>query len=284
MASMKSSNTHSCPIGMTGRKAGMKTLYNEFSKYLVEAKCKARSDLLRDAKLFIVDFEVVNGGAVAEMGTNQKLGPVARERLNLPFPKTLIYAKEQMYLFNEVEEGIIEFLTVVRSEGKNTVQFCFSGIMNLDKPTLEADITESFYLNKGKALGEKFALSDEELEPVLKSLMICAYRVIVELNTVDRFIVKSTSVKTSKTKDYPRFRQQPQYIILKPNEIREKLNLKSEEGTTKRVHERRGHVRTYPDDKVKYPKAHGKHVWIKASWVGVSEATVGDRHYKVILD
>ena len=262
----------------------MKTLYNDFSKHLVRYKNKEKSDILRDAKMFIVDFEIVKEGAVADMGMEQKLGEVKREQLNLPFPKTLIYAKEQMYLFKEVSEDAIEFTTVVRSSGRHNVMFCFSGIMNIDGTNLSSRIANSYYVSDGKMLGRKLAMSDKELEPVLKSLMICAYRVIVDLNTVDRFIVKSTPIKSKPSKDYPRFRELSEYILLKPKEIREKLNLEPLDGNVKRVHERRGHIRTYPDDKSKYPKAHGKHVWIKACWVGTSEATVGNRHYKVLLD
>jgi len=126
-------------------------------------------------------------------------------------------------------------------------------------------------------------LKEKKATPFLQNIKDIAKTVleyIYELNTLDRFIVEvTTKKKKRKGGKYTR----PEYILLRPGEIRKKLGIKDHQGGTKRVHERRAHLRKYPDDKERFPNAHGKVVQIPAVWVGQSEGTSGNKHYKVIL-
>jgi hypothetical protein len=114
-----------------------------------------------------------------------------------------------------------------------------------------------------------------------------AMTLIMSLNTPDRFILETAPVNTGvRSKNYiPRSHQRPEYILLHPGVIRQYMKTEHEiMGKTRCGHERRAHNRTYPDDPIKFPKAHGKTVRIDAMWIGTTEAVVGDRRYKVILD
>jgi len=72
------------------------------------------------------------------------------------------------------------------------------------------------------------------------------------------------------------------YTVLRPHEIRKVMRLDEDTHRSVRVHERRGHQRVLRSDK--FTKARGKKIWINATWVGVSEQTIGRKRYRVILD
>lgn len=84
---------------------------------------------------------------------------------------------------------------------------------------------------------------------------------------------------------FPRAHERSIFTILRPRIIREKIGLpslaKGQEGV-KTPHERRGHWRTYRDDR--FVNKQGKRQWIDATWVGHAEAQIGNKFYKVRLD
>jgi hypothetical protein len=119
-------------------------------------------------------------------------------------------------------------------------------------------------------------------------------------NSPDRFIVEECPIKAmqrwKKRKQRERRKhkgkrrvqvrrehERPVYTLLKPKEIRVKLGLPAlAAGGPRRPHERRRHYRTYRDER--YVKMRNKTVVIPASWVGPSEATIGNRRYRILLD
>jgi len=102
------------------------------------------------------------------------------------------------------------------------------------------------------------------------------------------FILEESPINTKKNKSVKvsRTHQRPLYTILRPHEIREKLNLDAPLAPDRKrgspiPHERRAHLRRltkesgYKEDKI---------VKVKATWIGDSEKIIGNKRYKVILD
>ena len=119
-------------------------------------------------------------------------------------------------------------------------------------------------------------------------MAIWAYlqKCIRTINDSSKFIVESSPKKLrANPKKIPRAHERPQYIVLTPNEIKTRyIRPKSSGNGTplKLGHDRRGHYRTYQSER--YKAAKGKRQWIDATWVGPTEATVGKRTYRVLLD
>lgn len=115
---------------------------------------------------------------------------------------------------------------------------------------------------------------------------VCAIEEFMQFNAPDRFILEQRPTRErKKAAKILRSGDRPTYTLLHPSEIRSKLRLpEPEQGGPRKPHERRRHVRRYPDDVERWPNMHGKSIVIPASWVGPSEATVGKQRYKVLLD
>lgn len=154
--------------------------------------------------------------------------------------------------------------------------------------------------------------SDIVKDQILKSFSqnaLASFSEIMYIQSPSRFILKSTPLNIKnkkKSKKIPRSHQRPMYTVLKPEEIREKLNITHSHGTggsrTVRVHERRRHWRYLSDDYYAYDKngdrlppliiptgkrrgeIYYKKTYVPATWVGKSEAVVGNKRYKVVLD
>jgi len=160
------------------------------------------------------------------------------------------------------------------------------------------------YLDSGdtaKVLrGQTRADEEHQMAAATMRNVAIALQEVMYLNTPNRFIVEDTP-KTylkhemrmqakKRRKQDPRTRrvlrsdERPTYILLTPDEIREQFNFPTHTGTAKRAHERRRHLRTYPDDPARWPKAHGKTVVVPAAWIGPSELKTKTRRYRVLLD
>jgi len=109
---------------------------------------------------------------------------------------------------------------------------------------------------------------------------------IRHINTPSRFVVESAPVKMPKPNSpkIPRSHQRPIYSMLNPGAIHKILGTRTETGTHKSPvpHGRRKHVRKLRSDKFVNKK--GLDILIPATWVGPSEAKVGNRIVKVRLD
>ncbi len=121
-----------------------------------------------------------------------------------------------------------------------------------------------------------------------------AMQEILYANTPNKFILEiSPSLpKTKKKKKKKRnikinrSDDRKKYILLKPKEIRkiikEDIPNKGSGRKSPKIHERRAHPRTFRSDK--FVNMQGKTIMIPAKWIGVSEKTVGNKRYKVMLD
>lgn len=131
-----------------------------------------------------------------------------------------------------------------------------------------------------------------------------AIQEIMFFNQPDKFILERRHIKQKKSiKDrIPRSHQRPIYTILHPAKIRRTMNVHHKAGKSPVAHERRRHVRylshpMYAKDKDGYMieskmipngprrgEPYYKKTVVPASWIGPSEAVVGNKRYRVILD
>ena len=106
------------------------------------------------------------------------------------------------------------------------------------------------------------------------------------INDPQRFVLEQSPVRERHWDKHRilRSHDRPQYTILKPQEIRQRLGLPppEEPGTSKCPHERRGHFRTFHSERFVYVK--GQRKWIDAMWIGPSESIVRNTRYRVVLD
>ena len=121
--------------------------------------------------------------------------------------------------------------------------------------------------------------------------VVTALEELMTLYTPERFILEVNPVLTDKQarllakgKKIPRSDQRPIYTILTPGEIRDKMGVRLQDQVDRKSpmpHERRAHLRRlrkesgYKEDKI---------IRVKASWIGVSEKTVGNKRYRVVLE
>jgi hypothetical protein len=109
---------------------------------------------------------------------------------------------------------------------------------------------------------------------------------VMYLNDKSRFILESTPIRREKKskKIRPSY-DRPLFTLLTPAKIRKvmKLDAPKEDGSGKRPHERRAHLRYYRSERYSEERR-DKPQRIEAIWVGPKEATVGQRHYRVRVD
>lgn len=260
-------------------------LYNSILKALSDKRVDKELLLLfTRAKVFEVDFNVIPG-ETATLLEADKLG----QRLGLPFPETMIYSDRLLVIFSqEILSNKMKYICAFESENYNTILLAGTIKVNLleeNKAKIDGNVLTQLYIVKGKLKGSKNR-KDAEITKIAMSTIQDVYRTIVELNTIDRFIVEVKDISAKIRKNKPlKYYQVPKYILLHPKEIREKMHTSDElDGSKRAIHERRGHNRTYPDNKDRFPNVHGKTIWIDPCWAGSTEATVDNKHYKVILN
>lgn len=112
---------------------------------------------------------------------------------------------------------------------------------------------------------------------------------LIKCSEPTNFILETSPKKVrnpNKSKKIPRSHERPQYTLLEPDKIRKimgtTLPTPGTVGSPKRPHDRRAHTRTLRSSR--FGDNQGKQVSVKASWVGPSEAQVGNKIYKVRLD
>lgn len=219
--------------------------------------------------------------------------PLDEHMLGLPFHNTCIVTPDCACVLYAVKgkEHAYMFIMLNKMHGMDDMQFMSSGIVICpEKITIVDELkvaVNSLYVRKPSGKFVLFHGKDRKADGAMMApLLGRVMAFIMQLNTPDRFImeVKPTNSGVKSAKYIPRSHQRAEYILLHPNVIRHYMKTESDvEGHKKRGHERRGHLRRYPDDPIKFPKAHGRVIQIPPLWIGRTEATVGDRQYKVIL-
>jgi hypothetical protein len=142
----------------------------------------------------------------------------------------------------------------------------------------------SFHAEKDQLYSQP--LSQRIVEAGLKN-SITALEEVLFFNQPHSFVVEASPIKPRQTKTgrVTRSHDRPHFTILPAGEVRQKLGLpQATPGTrgTPTPHERRRHWRTLKSEK--YTRKKGQRILIPASWVGPSEAKVGNKYYKVRFD
>jgi hypothetical protein len=220
--------------------------------------------------------------------------PLEKDMLGLPFHNTCIVTPDAAVMFNAIEsqEHAYMYTIFVNMHGNIDMQwFCCGIVLRPEIVTKCSDLklaNAMFYVKKANGKFVPFIKHDA---PKFDASMIApiigkAMSLIMQLNTPDRFIMEITPTVTGVKSDkyIPKSHQRSEYIMLLPHVIRHYMKTELDvEGHKRRGHERRAHLRRYPDDPIRFPKAHGKTIQIPPLWIGRTESVVGDRQYKVIL-
>jgi len=116
-----------------------------------------------------------------------------------------------------------------------------------------------------------------------------AWHELIKCSEPTNFIMETAPKKAknpSKSKKIPREHERPKFTLLEPAKIRKVMGTplpgNGTVGSPKRPHDRRAHTRTLRSSR--FGDNQGKQVSVKAAWIGPSEATVGNKIYKVRLD
>jgi len=192
---------------------------------------------------------------------------------------------ELMYELYSLEE-------IERQRGKICIfkgKICYT-YFSSTKHMLGGGIEEILVADKARVTARfRIPIADFLGSQKLLANISTAIEEIIYFNSPDRFIVESRPAKVKhrggRSLRILRSVERPQYILLKPQEIRQRLHLPgvgSGYGSTKTPHERRRHYRTLKSDKFVNKK--GETVVVKGTWVGPSEAVVEGRVYKVLFD
>lgn len=226
----------------------------------------------------IEPFSVATVGEFKEGADEEETEKIKEQVAKYP-PGSILISEGRFGPVKLNPHGKIEFAGLVMWVALATKK---DGILGMDTMTRPED-RESLRLLQGPVLSNV----DTSLQEVFY------------FNSPNRFILEECPIKAmarwkkrrnrrKKTKkpvraQIRRMHDRPMYTLLRPKEIRVKLGLPPlTVGGPRRPHERRRHYRTYRD--ARYVKMRNKTVIIPASWVGPSEAKIGNRRYRILLD
>ena len=218
--------------------------------------------------------------------------PLEEDMLGLPFGNTCVVTPDSATLLHKVKapNHAYLFLSLAQLHGAENMVWLTAGIVvRPPKLTTVQDLRVSmqhFYVLKYNGKYVPFKPTKGNGSVMILPILGKVLALIMQLNTPDRFILEvAPKVSDVRSNKYvPRSHQRPEYVILHPHSIRHYMKTEADvEGHKRRGHERRAHLRRYPDDPIRFPNAHGKTIQIPALWIGRTEATVGNKKYKVIL-
>jgi hypothetical protein len=183
-----------------------------------------------------------------------------------------------------VAEGVIDYVDMDHEKWITSAVVKYIALVTKDGGVQATEI-------RTRTNGEEFDFLSEDH---IRSARTAMEELFV-FNTPNRFIVEESSEAIQRHQKKPlkdrkkitRSNLRPRYTLLKPGEIRKKLGLDMHaQGThaSPRVHERRRHPRTYPDDPERWPNKHGQTIIVPATWVGKSDGWVGRKYYRIRLD
>lgn len=276
---------------------GEKSIMNAFDKLVHTTGGKdlrSYQQMIKDAKPFIfgktLNYRFYEDNPYPSASIPLTVtGAFTIDRLLLPFPTVAIVNNDCATVINDEGKGRYTFIsyTAATLHGINIKAEMISiGYIDINKSAEMDKIcghVSKVYLIKDGSIKD---ITSPEFQINLLNCILPAMVGLTDINTIDRFVleISSTKTKTYKDKYVPLLDQRPSYVILYPREIRKYMNTEHEAVGTKTGHERRAHLRRYPDDAVRYPNAHGKVIRIASVWVGSTEVVVGERKYRVVLD
>lgn len=190
------------------------------------------------------------------------------------FSKTI---DKEFYLFGHL--NLIYILDDSDNSVCSVLQWSSMGTTNIEERTYrENDLSgaiDSCWSN------EKLA----EIVNTISGYVMMANTALSFINHPKKFIFETKDVsmtdKVSKLKNR-RSHQRPTYTVISPLEIRNIMNVTADTGRIVSAHERRRHPRWFKSDR--FVNVKGQVIWVESTWIGPSEQTVGNKHYKVLLD
>ena len=170
------------------------------------------------------------------------------------------------------------------------------------EPTLEQLVRKDKILIDDP--GIYFSNENADLRFVVSSLVISSLKLIDSLNQPNNFIFEEKNSKMNMFRNknkLARSKARPIYTILTPNQIHKRLGAETDYNDNishLTSHPRRRHKRWLRDEKYRFDskgellepqfcpkgKLYYKTSIIPATWVGIKEAVVGNKRYKVRLD
>lgn len=286
------------------------TMFDTFAA-IVEKHLPEWISIIHEAKV----FDIRESAATAVSATlfeslSKEEWDLLTDHFFLPFPSTIVmdenclwwlsdlgktgvYGIEAARVYAECRMITNEIAEKLRPIPSGSVEITFAFVRaraTSDKAILiDAKTTRLFLATKDAILHE---VSEDKLNVPeykdAKAFMICPFAEIAKINTPSRFILESVPCELPKAKwlksHIARLHQRATYTLLEPGKIRKLMGLTDCEPTGRHVtpHHRRAHLRMYRDER--YKAMRGKAVMIPACWVGPSEAKVGRKTYRVLLD
>jgi hypothetical protein len=194
------------------------------------------------------------------------------------------FIKEQTQIFKDQPSAYVVSFGDILSVENRSEQKKFHAV---------GGVLETYYFNKDGLL---LHLQTKELQSSPLGMQIAragvqncltALEEVLFFNQPSSFVVEAVPAKPRPTKQgrVTRSHDRAHFTILPAGEIRKKLGLAeptSGSRSTPTPHERRRHWRTLKSEKYVHKK--GQRILIPATWIGPSEAKVGNKYYKVRFD
>jgi hypothetical protein len=269
--------------------------FNTLTHIVGQKDFRHLSQLLKDAKVFCFGQKI--GYRVYKTSTTpmasvdvMDVGEHTVDQWLLPFPTTCISYDDCATILTDKGNGRYDFVTYVsiHVDTMGDAYMLLQGYIDLNKSS-EMDLLAGHVntVHTHRAGGKLEAMDASQVSNEFFLLCIVpSIKGLVRLNCLDRFIMEiaPANKREYSAKYIPMIEQRPTYILLYPHEIRKYMRTEHETTGKRAGHERRAHLRQYPDDITRYPKAHGRVVRIPSTWIGSTEKVVGDKKYRVVLD
>lgn len=261
-------------------------------------------DLIKGARLFnftaSINQHVTYTSDIALKDMLPDFSSLDASQLLLPFDIIALVHPDSILLLQAAKELKLSFmycgLTKLQSSTDLVYYVLYFGLTESLNGTASTKIKHCYIVTNGSTVPIVSSCKpipnkqDADIVEFCEFLAVKQLYDLATINTLDRFIVEiapSGAHPVKGKKFIPRSHQRPEYIILHPKEIRKLMrlpDLDSSDKASRAGHERRAHLRCYPNDKKRWPNMAGKTIQIAAIWIGPSEAEFDGKQYRVILD
>ena len=270
------------------------TAFNSLTNLVGSAEFRQYAQQVKDTKVFTFNktlgFKSMqhSHNLISQLNINE-FNSFNTDQWILPFNNTAIVYDDCATVIEDTGKGVYNFITLlyINVETHGLAHAFITGYIDTNKSQelsqVAGHIKEVYIGKEGTRLTN---VTSAETQTYFLTCMIQIVKALTEINTLDRFIleISNPNQKTYNSKYVPKLDQRPNYILLYPKEIRKYMGTEHEAAGPRAGHERRAHLRQYPNDIKRFPKAHGKVIQIASTWVGSTEKVVGNKKYRVVLD
>ncbi len=270
--------------------------WNLLCKLTEKNKLKDVASLMSKAKLFVLEKFDNQWDLVWDYSCQHKL-----HDFRLPFPVIAIQDAYSLNIFADTKDDqfgveskrIFLQINYGKRPGRGLEGMILLGDVyspgqdSQDNEIITVETNKAYGFRDNKIVGSVYGgdCTEHMSESLAENIITSIENALHELNYMlqpKHFILEEKPSKISKQK-IPRSHLRPVYTLLTPDKIRKKLMIPGNGNDTKRTsHERSGHYRTLKHER--FGNNVGKRIWIKPTWIGPSEAKIGNKFYRVILD